>query len=131
VPVVPWPWWWSGVLAMAWAPLLWLPATRDPDAPGAVRVLAAGAGMVVALVLAAGVGHMLPFGVRDAPDETAGLVALAGMGVLYAGLALLQARPAALATWRRWSYAGFYIDEFATRAALRWWPSRWTPASTD
>lgn len=131
VQVAPWPWWWSGVLAMAWAPLLWLPATPDPCAPGAVRGLLAGAGMVIALVLAALAGHRVPFGVSDAPDGTAGLLALVSMVALYGGLALLQARPAALATWRRWSYAGFYVDEYATRAALRLWPTRWTPAATE
>ena len=87
--------------------------------------------MVTALVLAAQVGHALPFGVSDAPDAAAGLVALAGLAVLYLCLAVLQARPHALATWRRWSYAGFYVDEFATRAALRLWPARWTPAATE
>ena len=131
VPVAAWPWWWSAVLALAWAPLLWLPAAPDPDAPGALRGLLAGAGMVAALVLAAQVGHALPFGVSDAPDAAAGLVALAGLAVLYLCLAVLQARPHALATWRRWSYAGFYVDEFATRAALRLWPARWTPAATE
>jgi len=130
VPVALWPWWWSGVLAMAWAPLLWLPSTQDPDTPGVVRGVLTGAGMVVALVLAALVGHAIPFGVTDTPDGTAGLVALASMVVLYGCLALLQARPMALATWRRWSYAGFYIDETATRAALRVWPSRWTPVAS-
>ena len=130
VPVALWPWWWSGVLAVAWAPLLWLPLTQDPDTPGVVRGVLTGAGMVAALVLAALVGHAIPFGVTDAPDGTAGLVALASMVVLYGCLALLQARPMALATWRRWSYAGFYIDETATRAALRLWPSRWTPVAS-
>jgi NAD(P)H-quinone oxidoreductase subunit 5 len=129
--VAAWPWWWSGVLALAWAPLLWLPSTRHPDAPGAVRGVLAGAGMVVVLVLAALFGHALPFGVSDAPDGAAGLLALAGMAVLYLCLALLHARPQALATWRRWSYAGFYVDEFVTRAALRLWPTRWTPAATE
>lgn len=131
LPVAAWPGWWSGVLALAWAPLLWLPSTRDPDAPGPVRGALTGAGMVVALVLAALIGHALPFGVSDAPDEAAGLAALAGMALLYAALALLQARPAALATWRRWSYAGFYVDEYATRAALRLWPARWTGTATE
>jgi NAD(P)H-quinone oxidoreductase subunit 5 len=51
--------------------------------------------------------------------------------VLYGCLAQLQARPQALAAWRRRSYAGFYIDEYATRAALRLWPARWTPATTE
>jgi NAD(P)H-quinone oxidoreductase subunit 5 len=131
VPVVLWPWWWSGVLAMAWAPLLWLPSTQDLDTLGIVRGLLAGAGMVAALVLAALVGHALPFGVTDTPDGTAGLGVLASMVVLYGCLALLQARPMSLAVWRRWSYAGFYIDEFVTRAALRLWPGRWTPVASE
>jgi NAD(P)H-quinone oxidoreductase subunit 5 len=130
-PAAAWPWWWSGVLALAWAPLLWLPSTRHPDAPGAVRGALAGAGMVVTLVMAALIGHALPFGVSDAPDGAAGHLALAGMALLYVGLALLQARPAALAAWRRWSYAGFYVDEYATRAALRLWPAHWTAAATE
>jgi NAD(P)H-quinone oxidoreductase subunit 5 len=129
--VVAWPWWWNGVLALAWAPLLWLPAQRRPDAPGPVRGALVGAGMVVALVLAALAGHALPSGASDAPDAAAGLVALAGMAMLYACLAMLHGRPAALATWRRWSYAGFYVDEYATRAALRLWPARWTAATPE
>lgn len=131
VPGGSWPWWWSGVLSLAWAPLLWLPVQRHPEAPGAARHLAAGAAMVAALVLAALVGHALPFGVTDVPHAVAGPVALAGMAVLYLILALLQARPAGMATWRRWSYAGFYVDEYATRAALRLWPARWTPAAAE
>ena len=131
VPSTPWPWWWTGMLAMAWAPLFWQPSTRNGDAPCTLNGLFAGAGMVAALTLAALVGHAVPFGVTDASDGAAGLVALAGMAVLYGCLALLQARPEAMTTWRRWSYAGFYIDEFATRAALRLWPARWTPSSAE
>ena len=130
-PSAAWPWWWSGVLALAWAPLLWLPAQRHADAPGAWQGAFAGAGMVTVLVLAALAGHALPFGVSDMPAEPAGLVALSGMALLYVGLALLNARPSALAHWRHWSYAGFYIDEFATRATLRLWPARWTAAATE
>ena len=129
VPLGAWPWWWSGVLALAWAPLLWLPVAQDRDAPGVGHRLLAGAAMVAGLVTAALVGHALPFGLTDAPHAAAGLVALAGMAALYLCLAVLQARPQALATWRRWSYAGFYIDEFSTRAALHLWPTRWTPAA--
>ncbi len=129
-PVATWPMWWSGVLALAWAPLLWWPAVPAPEAPGAARRVLAGAGMVAALTMAALAGHALPFGLNDAPDHAAGLLALAGMTVLHVCLALLQARPHALATWRRWSYAGFYIDEIATRATLRFWPTRWTPTVT-
>lgn len=126
VASVAWPWWWSALLALAWAPMLWWPAT-----PAAWRHVPAALVMVALLGAAALAGHALPFGVHDAPDASAGPVALAAMALLYAGLALLQARPQALAGWRRWSYAGFYVDEYATRAALRLWPTRWTPASTD
>lgn len=131
LPAAAWPWWWSGVLALAWAPLLWMPAARPEHAAGALRAVALGCGMVLALVLAALVGHALPWGVSDAPDAAAGLVALGGMALLYLGLALLHARPTALAVWRRWSYAGFYLDEYATRAALRLWPVRWTTPATE
>ncbi len=126
-PVAAWPAWWSGVLALAWAPLLWWPASASTGGPGTARRVLAGAGMVAALALAALLGHALPLGASDAPDHVAGLVALTGMALLYGCLALLQVRPHALATWRRWSYAGFYIDELATRATLRLWPGRWTP----
>jgi NAD(P)H-quinone oxidoreductase subunit 5 len=131
VQATPWPWWWTVVLAMAWAPMFWQPSTRSVDAPGTLNGLFAGVGMVAALTLAALVGHAIPFGVTDRSDGAAGLVALAGMALLYGCLAVLQARPEALTTWRRWSYAGFYIDEFATRAALRLWPARWTPTVAE
>ena len=39
--------------------------------------------------------------------------------------ALLQRRPLALSIGRRWSYAGFYVDEAFTRLALQLWPGRW------
>ena len=117
--------------ALAWAPLLWLPAAQHREGPGAVRRLLAGAGMVAGLTFAALVGHALPTGLVDAPNAAAGFVALAGMVVLYLSLAMLQSRPRALTTWRRWSYAGFYVDEFTTRATLRLWPTRWTPAAAE
>ena len=131
VPGSSWPWWWSGVLALAWAPLLWIPATRHADAPGALSGVLAGAAMVALLVLAALVGHALPFGVTDAPDSAAGLATLVGMAALYCGVALVKTRPQTLSNWRRWSYAGFYLDEFVTRAALRLWPARWTSGTTE
>ena len=129
VPLGAWPWWWSGVLALAWAPLLWLPVAQGRDAPGVGHRLLLGIAMVAGLVTATLVGHALPFGLTDAPHAAAGLVALAGMAALYLCLAVLQARPQALATWRRWSYAGFYVDEFSTRTALHLWPARWTSAA--
>jgi NAD(P)H-quinone oxidoreductase subunit 5 len=130
-PVATWPIWWSGVFALACAPLLWWPRSPAPDAPGTARRVLVGGAMVAVLATAALVGHALPLGVTDAAHPVAGFPALAGMAALYACLALLQARPKALTRWRRWSYAGFYVDEIATRAALRLWPTRWTPASTQ
>jgi len=120
-----WPAWWSAVLALAWAPLLWAPA----GGVGAWK-LAVGSASIAALTLAALLLHALPLGTVDSPFLAGGLVALAGLALLYLGLALLQWQPQRLAAWRRWSYAGFYLDEHATRLALRLWPARWAPSAT-
>lgn len=127
---VVWPWWWSGVLALAWAPLLWLPAPRGEEGNmGWWRALA-GFGMVFGLTLAAFLAHKLPLGLLDRPNHLAGVVALFGMAMMYLCLITLQIRPQALSSLRRWSYAGFYVDELFTRLALRLWPTRWTVANT-
>ena len=55
------------------------------------------------------------------------MMALAGMAALYLCLVILQLRPQTLEACRRWSYAGFYVDEITTRLALQLWPARWTP----
>lgn len=125
-----WPWWWQGVLALSWAPLLWAPAARDIGAAAIALRMLFGTGLVALLTTVAALAHRLPLGISDAPFHAAGLVALAGLALLYLGLAILQWRPQHFATWRRWSYAGFYIDEFYTRLALRFWPARWTPGDT-
>lgn len=118
-----WPWWWSGVLALAWAPMLWW-----SDRESALTRLAAALPMLAVLALAALLLHGLPLGLQDRPFEALGPLVLAGMAGLYLGLALLQRRPEGLSGWRRWSYAGFYLDEIYTRLTLRLWPTRWTPA---
>lgn len=118
-----WPAWWSALLALAWAPLLWLPAKGGEP----LRRLAGGVLMVALLAVAARLAHALPLGLVDAPHDGFGAVALAGMGLLYLVLAVLQRRPHWLARWQRWSYAGFYVDEAYTRLALWLWPTRWTP----
>ncbi len=120
----PWPWWWSGVLALAWAPLLWLPARGTPRAPWLWQ---AGAALLtlIGLCAAAWLVHHLRLGVVSRPQGLSGLVALAGMGLLYACLAVSRWRPQALAGLRRWCYAGFYLDEAYTRVALWLWPARW------
>lgn len=122
-----WPWWWSGVLALAWAPMLWLPRLRDER----LSILAwrglAGLGMVTGLSLLACLVHFLPFDVVDNPAPAAGIAALVGMSLLYLSLAAIEGRPQLLESWRRWSYAGFYVDEFFTRLALQLWPTDWAP----
>ncbi|WP_038168863.1 NADH-quinone oxidoreductase subunit L [Thiomonas sp. FB-Cd] len=120
-----WPWWWSGVLAFAWAPLLWLPDPRGDNAQSALWRGLAGLCMVSGLTTVLLLTHAAPLGVTDRPQGQAGLVALFAMAVMYVCLILLQLRPQTLAGWRRWSYAGFYLDEIYTRLALRLWATRW------
>jgi NAD(P)H-quinone oxidoreductase subunit 5 len=122
-----WPVWWGLVLAFAWAPMLWLPSMRQVTLSLALWQGAVGLLALAALAVAAGLAHALPLGLNDRPDHLAGLVSVCGMALLYLCLVVLQTRPQALATWRRWSYAGFYLDEFYTRLALHLWPTRWTP----
>jgi len=121
-----WPWWWSVVLGLAWAPLLWLPAQNSR-----LRIIClqglSGLLMVVGFTGMALLFHALPLGITDAPDHTLGIIALTGMAALYLCLVLLQLRAQALGAWRRRIYAGFYMDEIYTRLALRIWPTRWIP----
>lgn len=124
-----WPWWWSAILALAWAPLLWLPAASGHPARTDVSRAALGLLMVAGLTALAVGAHHLPLGTQDRPDMHSGIVALLGMAGLHGLLVAVRIRPQALAGWRRACYAGLYIDEFYTRLALRLWPTRWTPAA--
>lgn len=125
-----WPWWWSAVLGLAWAPLLWLPAVSASPAARTTQILS-GLLMVTALTAGALLAHTLPLGTRDVPHHGLGLITLSGMVALYLCLTLLQSRPQVLSAWRRWSYAGFYVDEAYTRLALQFWPARWAPESLN
>ncbi|KQQ45128.1 NADH dehydrogenase [Duganella sp. Leaf126] len=126
--VAAWPWWWSVVMGLAWAPLLWLP-TGQAGGAARTRQLLFGIVTTMALTVAAMVAHLLPFGLHDAPDHRLGVIVLAGMAVLYLFEVALQQQAQLLSRWRRWSYAGFYLDEAYTRLALLLWPARWSPAS--
>jgi len=121
-----WPIWWSGVLGLAWAPLLWLPVQC-----GRVKTLCLqglfGLLMVVVLTGITLLAHTLPLGIDDAPHHILGQIALAGMTALYSFLVVLQLRPRSMGTWHRWIFAGFYLDEIYTRLALQLWPTRWIP----
>lgn len=121
-----WPWWWVAVMGLAWAPLLWLPAQRS-DVRSRLLQITTGVLMIAGLSGASLLAHALPLGVKDVPHHTMGLITLIGMAALYCWLVVFQLRPQALHVWRRWSYAGFYVDELYTRIALRLWPGRWTP----
>jgi NAD(P)H-quinone oxidoreductase subunit 5 len=126
-----WPWWWNAILALAWAPLLWLPSANIETLRTRALQAASGAMLLVLLTALANLAHAVPLGVTDAPGTSAGLLALVGMAALYTCLALLQARPHALSAWRRWSYAGFYVDEAYTRLALRLWPTDWASSAAQ
>lgn len=121
-----WPWWWSAVLGLAWAPLLWMPIQHRGTRGFLLHGLS-GLLMVTGLTAAALLMHALPLGIHDDPSDSLGMVALAGMAALYLCLVILQLRPQTLEACRRWSYAGFYVDEITTRLALQLWPARWTP----
>lgn len=124
----PWPWWWSGVLALAWSPMLWQARTSGGSY---WRLRLSGLALVAGLTVLTLLAHQAPtlLGLSapatDAPLEAAGWVALLGMAGLYACLVQLQLRPEKLSQLRRWSYAGFYVDELYTRITLEYWPTRW------
>ncbi|HET9822165.1 MAG TPA: NADH-quinone oxidoreductase subunit L [Burkholderiaceae bacterium] len=126
----PWPWWWSMVMGLAWAPVLWLPTARPGGWRDAATQAFVGLLLAAALTALAHLAHALPLGLADAPATALGVVAAIGMALLYLGQAMVQLQPQALSAWRRWSYAGFYLDEFFTRLALRAWPARWTPQAS-
>jgi len=132
VNAVPWPWWWSGILALAWAPMLWLPSAKtDSTSAMLLTRLAASLLGIAALMGAAIALHHLPTGIADQPDTGGGVTALFGMAAMHGVLMVLQTSPHALATLRRACYAGLYLDEFYTRLALRSWPTKWTPSRSD
>lgn len=123
-----WPWWWSGVLALAWAPLLWVPVAR-PDRAGVVptRLLTA-LGMAVFLTIAALIIDHAPVGADNDPLPAAGVVALIGMAVMYLEMVAFQLFPRAVVELRRWVYAGFYMDEGYTHWVLKLFPVSWAEA---
>ncbi|HEX7380670.1 MAG TPA: NADH-quinone oxidoreductase subunit L [Nevskiaceae bacterium] len=121
-----WPWWWSGVLALAWAPLLWVPAPSTGRA-GVVRArLITALCTAIFLTVAACVVDHAPLGAGEDPLDAAGILALIGMAGMYLEMVAFQLWPAALVTLRRWVYAGFYMDEGYTHWVLVLWPTRWT-----
>ena len=118
------------MLGVSWGPLLWLPATHN-DLPIRVMQTMNGLLIIAGLTAATIFLHTLPMGVQDMPDQRIGLIVLVGMVFLYFFQALLQRQPQRMSRWRRWSYAGFYLDEAYTRIALHIWPTCWTPVASQ
>jgi NAD(P)H-quinone oxidoreductase subunit 5 len=118
-----WPWWWSMLLAFAWAPVFWC---RTGAVAAGAHVYSIGTGVLLttALFALAWVAHWLPLGVSNSAHDAFGWMALAGMALVYVGSAALQmpACQQVLEPLRRQSYAGFYLDEVYTRFALQVWP---------
>ncbi|MBV8657611.1 MAG: NADH-quinone oxidoreductase subunit L [Burkholderiales bacterium] len=124
-----WPRWWSVILAFAWSPLLWLPANRPGHAQFNLKLGVSGLVAIAGLTLLTSLGHLLPFGLHDTPNDLLGLLTLTGMALLYGIQATLRVRPDVIEPWRRWSYAGYYLDERYTRLILRWRANTWMPKS--
>jgi NAD(P)H-quinone oxidoreductase subunit 5 len=123
-----WPWWWSAVLAFAWAPLLWVPkdgANRSSVVPARIGTALATA---VFLTVVTSIMDHVPVGAGNDPLNPAGIVALIGMSLMYLEMTAFQLWPQSLVTVRRWVYAGFYMDEGYTHWVLRLWPARWAGA---
>lgn len=114
-----WPWWWLAVLALAWAPLLWLPQQQQ------LGHSITGMLMVVGFTFAAFSIEHLPVGATLMPFQAAGPWVLWGMSFMYAGFVAVQLWPAQHRSLRHWIYAGFYLDEIYTLLALKLWPANW------
>ena len=116
---------WSVVLGLAFAPVLWI-SGNTLGVYGIARSLFTLAliGLLYmawhALLAYTGLAHNTP-----APSWLLAWSALS-LAVLYAAQVMLHDEPEA--PWAialyRWAYAGFYLDEWATRMTFRIWPAR-------
>ena len=123
---VSWPNWWTVILGLAWAPILWVSGHQFKSS---IINLGAGFMMVMGLTLLATLLQSLDFGAEDLSNQLAGNIVMFGMTVMYVLLVLIHQYPNSLVKFQRWSYAGFYLDEYYTRLTLKLWPINW--ASTN
>jgi len=126
-----WPWWWSAVLALAWAPLLWVPKEEAGSSGVVPARIGVALASVVFLTVATSVVDQAPVGASNDPLHAAGIVALIGMALMYLEMTAFQLWPGSLETVRRWVYAGFYMDEGYTHWVLRLWPAPWAGAGSQ
>lgn len=120
-----WPWWWSVILAFAWAPILWAANLMQH---GFLRQFATGTAMITGLAIIASLVHEMPLGTTDSYNLYSGVFTAIGMLLMYITLVLIQLYPKWLSSFQRWSYAGFYVDEAYTRLTLKLWPIDWVSA---
>lgn len=117
-----WPWWWSAVLAFAWAPVLWLHTASNMDIGNMAMSLLRGVGLVAGLTLVLAMTHLLPLNLVDVPLAQARYLVLLGMILLYVALVMMQLKPRKIERLRRAAFAGFYLDELYTKLTLKYWP---------
>lgn len=120
-----WPAWWSLILALAWAPVLWQQVGQALTLRLQLQALLFGSVLAMGLTAVSVVFHLLPLGIHDQPFPTGGWLSVLAMLMLYLATTMIQQMPARLAVLHRSVYAGFYLDEFYTRWVLRLWPVSW------
>lgn len=120
--IVLWPWWWSVVIALAWAPVLWISSNAHTQFASAFLQMVRGVGIVSLLTLMLALTHLLPLHLIDRPLDTASPWVIGGMGLFYILLVMYQLEPKHLERVRRLAYAGFYLDEIFTKLTLKYWP---------
>ncbi|NBX20125.1 MAG: NADH-quinone oxidoreductase subunit L [Betaproteobacteria bacterium] len=116
---VSWPWWWSAVLALAWAPLFWVKSSIT-DGPRLALLLVRAALIAMVLTVIAWAAHHVPLGVHSTDAAPGVGLALGVMLLIYLGLAVLQSGSLhpAVEQARRLGYAGLYLDDWYTRMVM-------------
>lgn len=127
--VPPWPAWWNAVLALAWAPLLWIPAGAQMHAMTKFNKLLIGSMLTFGLSGLCVCLHGLPMGIQDAPHQGLAPLVIFAITLLYGVSSVCLLFPTHLNRLHRWVYAGLYVDAFYTRMVLRLWPISWGKSS--
>jgi NAD(P)H-quinone oxidoreductase subunit 5 len=120
-----WPWWWSVLIAIAWAPLFWVKSSITANSDIFLVVTRASFISVVLTGIAWGVHH-IPFGIRSAETYQGFWLVLAVMLLIYLFLAILQVKSISsrIERLRRVGYAGMYLDDWYTRLVMVTFPPR-------
>jgi NAD(P)H-quinone oxidoreductase subunit 5 len=125
----PWPAWWNWVLALAWAPLLWVPSGSHISQRTKISKFAFGSALTLVLSLLCVSLHELPLGFQDAPHQGLAPLVIAAIALLYGVSSFCLLFPKHLNRLHHWVYAGLYVDAFYTRVVLAFWPISWGKSS--